>query len=94
MTIMKHFVRDRTHIFCMRDLWHRRQVNYAKSYLAVTSEMARRGGEEGANESHLAADLVADIRDLLRKLWDSYTSERGSKVHIGGDISGSNASLV
>ena len=87
MTIMKHFVRDRTHIFCMRDLWHRRQVNYAKSYLAVTSEMARRGGEDGANESHLAADLVADIRDLLRKLWDSYTSERGSKVHVGGDIS-------
>ena len=83
---MKQFVRDRTHIFASRDLFQRSKVNRGNSCLAVTSEMATRGGEEGANERHLAAELVADINDLLHKLWDSYISERGFTVHVGGDI--------
>ena len=84
-TIMKQFVRDRTHIFASRDMFQRSKVNMG-SYVAVTSEMATRGGEEGANERHLAAELVADINDLLHKLWDSYISERGFTVHVGGDM--------
>ena len=77
------FKRDPTFLFCLKDLWHRTQVNNAKTYYSIENAMRK---SDGRDEMDRATDIVNDIHDLLARLYQTFTTERGATVNVRGDF--------
>ncbi len=83
--ILKQFVRDRSHLFCLRDLWFRSQVNLARTFTAITSEVSQSLGKY--TECELASDVVEAVQNILQRLSMSYIASSGAKIPVNGDVS-------